>query len=159
MATVTVLINRAEMEGLRLAPDGDHLVVDGPYRPNLLAELSGRKAEVLAALAERSRIYATADALIVESEGHRPPRNPSVHAMIDEARARLGSRDLEERSFTSWIKKNAPAVASCWPQAPLDAAWFDWRQHVDREHLEILDRALEALNPKSEKPKNRSEVT
>ncbi len=77
---------------------------------------------------------------------------PPVHAMFDEARARLGSRDLEERSLTAWIKKNAPAVAACWTEAPLDASWFDWRCHVGREHLDVLDSAFEAVTGCSIKP-------
>jgi hypothetical protein len=93
--------------------------------------------------------------MILESEGRRPPPNPTVHDMCDEARARLGSRDLEEQSITAWIKKNAPAVAALWPEAPLTAAWFDWRTHVGREHLDVLDRAFEALTGCSIKPEEK----
>lgn len=48
-----------------------------------------------------------------------------------------------ERSITAWLQDHAPEVAALWPDAPMDAGWYDWRCHVPEEHTSTLDRALE----------------
>jgi hypothetical protein len=87
-------------------------------------------------------VLARADQILGEIDGLRPPPNPSVHRMFDEARRRFGYRDVEERSMTVWIRKNAPAVAALWPEAPVDASWYHWRRKVGPDHNEVLDRAF-----------------
>lgn len=108
--------------------------------------LSGEKVVL------RDEILARADALLEESEGRRPPGNPTVHQMFADAHARLGQHDLEERSITGWLRQQAPEVAGLWPEAPVTASWLDWRLHVGREHLDVLDRAFEAVTGCSIKP-------
>ena len=56
-----------------------------------------------------------ADQMIAESEGRRPPPNPTVHEMF------AGTPVSEERSLTTWLRRHAPGVAALWPQAPLGA--------------------------------------
>jgi hypothetical protein len=99
-------------------------------------------------VAARREIHARADQILAEVDGLRAPPNASVHRMFDDARRRFGYRDLEERSLTVWLKKNAPAVAALWPEAPVDAAWIDWRQKVGPDHNELLDRAFAAMQEK-----------
>jgi hypothetical protein len=94
--------------------------------------------------AARRELHARADQILEELGGLRPPPNPSVHRMFDEARKRFGSRDLGGRSITAWLRKNAPEVAAVWPEAPVDAAWIDWRQKVGPDHNDVLDRAWSA---------------
>src|SRR5206468_7835116 len=60
----------------------------------------------------RQELYVRVDAVIEESEGRRPPANASVHEMIEEAYRRLGQRDLEERSLTTWLRLHAPEIAA-----------------------------------------------
>lgn len=168
-------------QGIRLSSKEDRLVIEAPagvLTPELKAELACRKREVLDLLRSqrvtppgkeqllaaqretnprRQGVLTLADALIGESEGRRPPPNPTVHRMFDEARARVGHRDLEERSITASLRKYAPEVAARWIDAPVTASWFDWRLHVGREHLDALDRAFEAVNPKLDRPKTGCE--
>lgn len=90
----------------------------------------------------RSELLSRADALIEEFEERIPHPNQSVWDMFDEARGRLVSRDIEERSITAWLRRHAPAVAACWPEASVDAAWIDWRQHVGPDDVGRLDEAI-----------------
>jgi len=92
----------------------------------------------------RAEVFARIDALIEESEGHRPPANPTVHQMFDKAYEHFGTRDLEERSITAWLKRNAPEVSALWPDAPLEASWFDWRLKAGGEYMGQLDAAFKA---------------
>ena len=101
---------------------------------------SGRQAA-----AERE-ILARADRLLDEVDGLRPPPNPSVHRMFDEARQRLGFRTPDERSLTAWLRKNAPVIAALWPEAPVDASWLDWRGRVGPDHVATLDAAWKATS-------------
>ena len=64
--------------------------------------------------------------------------------MFAEARVRLGTRDLEERSITAWLRQHVPDVASLWPEAPLTASWFDWRRRIGADHVEALDEAWQS---------------
>ncbi len=67
---------------------------------------------------------------------------PPVHAMFDEARARFGHWGVAENCITTWLRKHVPPVAALWPDAPLTAAWFDWRCRVNPENTSVLDQAL-----------------
>jgi hypothetical protein len=65
--------------------------------------------------------------------------------MFDAARARLGYRDVEERSITSWLRKHAPTVAALWPEAPVEADWYSWRRKMGPSHNAVLDEAWRAV--------------
>ena len=69
----------------------------------------------------------------------------SIREMYEEARARLGRRDLEERSLSSWLRRHAPDVAALWPDAPADGSWFDWRLELGPEHVTALDTAWQEI--------------
>jgi hypothetical protein len=61
--------------------------------------------------------------------------------MFSEACERFGPRAFEEGSLTAWLREHAPEVAALWPEAPVNASWFDWRRRVGPEQVEVLDRA------------------
>ncbi len=83
-----------------------------------------------------------ADGILAEGEALIPHPNQSVWDMFDEARARLGPRNDTEKSITARLKRHYPTVAALWPEAPLDAAWFDWRCRVNPENTSVLNQAL-----------------
>lgn len=58
---------------------------------------------------------------------------------------RFGDRIPAEQSMTLWLRRHRPDVAARWPDAPLDAPWFDWRDHVDRADVAALDAAWAAV--------------
>ncbi len=146
---------------------GEHVVV--ALRPDDIQEAqAARPSLVVYALVEVERLHGTQDAdliravhhakkllggvvqdpgladrVLAEHDGNVRHKNQSVWDMFAEARARFGTRNLEERSITAWLRKHAPEVAARWPEAPLDAGWLDWRQHVGREPLATLDKAFE----------------
>jgi hypothetical protein len=111
----------------------------------LAGEASGLAVEQVSMARNSIEILALAGRIIAESDGRSPQPNPTVHQMFADARTRLGFRDVEERSITSWLRRNAPDVATKWPEAPLDASWFDWRLRVSSEQVLRLDEAFSSI--------------
>lgn len=89
-------------------------------------------------------IYARADRNFAESQGRIRRPNQSVWDMLDRS-ARRWPGTGEERSITAWLQKNAPEVAALWPEAPLEAAWYDWRLRVGPDVVPQLDLAWRAV--------------
>ena len=76
-----------------------------------------------------------ADGILAEVDGRVRRKNPCVHDMLEEAKARFEAWTSNEKSLTSWLRKNAPS----------DAAWIDWRQKTGADHMATLDRAFEPV--------------
>ena len=92
----------------------------------------------------RAAIYAAADQMIAESEGRGPPLNESVCAEMGEAGEGSVGWPTRRLAMTRWLREHAPEVAARWPEAPEDASWLDWRQHVGARGASTLDDALRA---------------